>query len=205
MAVHGLEVSRLDLGPERTGNLAVAAQGLLPRAKGAVGVVMAAAAGLATPRENVVLAVLDGLGAEHAVKLVAAGVLIGPDAHGLEHVLLDLDAVVARGRVVEGAQDIVDDLVDGYAGVFPGIQDSAVDKSAKEVQKSMNRGSYGTAYCRIVDATLPAQGFRMFVKWSFESIECVGSVQWEFFHGSSCELELALMTPEEPSFRTLET
>lgn len=31
--------------------------------------------------------------------------------------------------------------------------------------------THGTVYCRMVDATLPAHGFRMLVKWSLDSIE----------------------------------
>lgn len=55
---------------------------------------------------------------------MAAGVLVGPFADGIEHVLLNLDAVVADGWVVEGAQHVIDDLVDGDAGVFPSVEDA---------------------------------------------------------------------------------
>ena len=57
---------------------------------------------------------------------MAAGILVYPEAHSLEHVLLDLNVIVTRSRVVEGAEDVVDDLVDGDAGVLPRIQDSPV-------------------------------------------------------------------------------
>lgn len=56
-------------------------------------------------------------------------VLVGPLPHGLKHVLLDLDVLVADGWVVEGAEDVVDDFVHWYACVLPGIQHAAVQGS----------------------------------------------------------------------------
>lgn len=39
---------------------------------------------------------------------------------------MDLDVLVADGRVMEGAKNVVDNFVDGDAGVFPGVQDAAL-------------------------------------------------------------------------------
>jgi hypothetical protein len=72
-----------------------------------------------------VLVVSDRLRREKMGKLVATRVLISPIFHGLEHISLDLDVVVASSRVVECAEDIVNDLVDGYTSVLPGIQNSS--------------------------------------------------------------------------------
>lgn len=69
--------------------------------------------------EDVVLVVLDGLGGEDAVDLVAAWVLVGPGFNGLEHVALDFDTIAAESGVVEGLEDIVNDLVDRHVGVLP--------------------------------------------------------------------------------------
>jgi hypothetical protein len=76
--------------------------------------------------EDVVLVVLDGLGREELVELVAVRGLLRPLAHRLEHVALDLDVLVAGRRVVEGTENVVDDFVDGDAGVLPGVDDAAL-------------------------------------------------------------------------------
>lgn len=120
-----LEIPRLDVRPERAGGLAVAAVQRavpVPAPAGAEGAATACAAAAA---EDVVLVVPDRLGREQLVQPVAVGRLLGPPAHRLEHVALDGDALVARGRVVEGAQHVVDHLVDGHAGVLPGVEDPA--------------------------------------------------------------------------------
>lgn len=57
---------------------------------------------------------------------MAAGVLVCPLPDGVEHVLLNLDALVADGWVVEGAEDVVDDFVDRDAGMFPGVEYAAI-------------------------------------------------------------------------------
>lgn len=71
--------------------------------------------------------VADGLGGEQVVEVVAVGRLVGPLPDRVEHVLLDGDALVADGGVVEGAEDVVDDFVDGNVGIFPGVEDAAVE------------------------------------------------------------------------------
>lgn len=72
--------------------------------------------------ENVVLALANRVGGEDVLKLVAAGVLVGPLLDGVEHVALDLDTVLAEGRVVQCAEDIVDDLIYRDTRVLPGVQ-----------------------------------------------------------------------------------
>jgi len=68
-----------------------------------------------------VLALLNGLGGQDVVELIALGVLIGPLLHGPKHIPLDLDLIAAEGGVMEGAKNVVDDLLNGDVGVFPGI------------------------------------------------------------------------------------
>lgn len=69
--------------------------------------------------EDVVLVVLDGLGVENVVNLVTARMLVGPGFYGLEHVTLDLDMVVAEGGMVEGVEDVIDNLIDRDSSVLP--------------------------------------------------------------------------------------
>lgn len=75
--------------------------------------------------KDVVLVVPDRLGREEVGKLVATRVLVSPIFHGLEHISLDLDVVVASSRMVERSEDIVNDLVHGDTRVLPGIQNSS--------------------------------------------------------------------------------
>lgn len=118
--VRRLAVEGLDLRPQRAGGAAVAAVAVVASACMAT-----AGSGTAARGEDVVLVVLDGVRREEVVEAVAVGRLLRPLADRLEHLALNLDGLVARGWVVEGAQDIVDDLVDGDRGVFPGVHDPA--------------------------------------------------------------------------------
>ncbi|KAI6763073.1 hypothetical protein HG530_009053 [Fusarium avenaceum] len=52
-------------------------------------------------------------------KFVAARVLICPLLHGLEHIALNLNLIVACRRMMEGTEDVVNDLVDRDTSVFP--------------------------------------------------------------------------------------
>ena len=195
LTAHGGHVAGLDLGPEGTGDLAVAelAEGVLEGAEGTVGVAAAAAAVrgmtalVVVAAQNVVLAGLDGFRAQ-GVDVVDILGFLGPPADGLEHLAMDLDVVVANGGVVEGAQDVIDDLVDGDAGILPRINNTA-SKEVRVKKAIKNLGgktsTHGTTYWRIVVATRPAQELRILVKWSLESIECVGSVQVGTFQGSN--------------------
>lgn len=58
------------------------------------------------------------------VDLVPARMLVCPILNRLEHIPLDFDAVVTKGRVVKGSQDIVNHLVDWNVRVFPREQDT---------------------------------------------------------------------------------
>lgn len=74
--------------------------------------------------QDVVLAGLDGRGAEDGGEFMMAGVALCPLLDGVEHVALDLNVVVSDGWVVECAEDVVDDFVNGDAGVFPSIENA---------------------------------------------------------------------------------
>lgn len=52
-------------------------------------------------------------------KFVAARVLICPLLHGLEHIALNLNLIVACRRMMEGTEDVVNDLVNRDTSVFP--------------------------------------------------------------------------------------
>ena len=86
---------------------------------GTVAVTVAAAAILALLREEVVLALLDRLGPQELVELVTLRVRVRPHSDRLEHVFLDFDALVAKGRMMERPEDVVDNLVNGNVGVLP--------------------------------------------------------------------------------------
>lgn len=121
-ALHRVEVTRAHLGPERPGHLAVAQLAhKLPRAMrmAAVAMAVAATAILALLRQDVVLALLDRLGPQELVELVALRVFVRPPLDCLEHVFLDLDALVAKGRMVECPEDVVHNLIYGNVGVLP--------------------------------------------------------------------------------------
>lgn len=63
--------------------------------------------------ENVVLVMLDRLGREEMTKFMAAGMLISPLLDCVEHVALNLDLITAGGGMVECAQNIVHDFING--------------------------------------------------------------------------------------------
>ena len=117
-------VARLDVRPQRVGRLAVAEAAVVAAAAGQGAVPDAAG-------EDVVLVVADRLGREQLAEAVAVRRLLRPLAHRLEHVAVDLDALVACRRVVERAQHVVDDLVGGDARVLPGVDDAACARGGK--------------------------------------------------------------------------
>ncbi len=121
----------MHLGPEGVVRLAVPAVAVPAAAE-------RAATGGGAGRQDVVAVFLDGLGGEQVVELLGVLCFSRPATNGLEHFALDLDVVVADGRVVEGAEDVVDDFVDGHAGVFPGVDDAA-------------RWGVSTEVCRVGD------------------------------------------------------
>jgi hypothetical protein len=51
---------------------------------------------------------------------------ICPLLHRPEHVTLDLNVLVAGGRMVECTKHIIADLIDGNTGVLPGIENTPV-------------------------------------------------------------------------------
>ena len=121
-ALHGGHVARLRLPPKRSRHFAVAeaVDGVHPRVAMAVSRLFAGAA------HDVILAVLDSIGAEETVQLVAVRGLVDPILHRLVHVSLHLDTIVADGGVVKGPDDVVDDFVYGNTGVLPCVEDAAM-------------------------------------------------------------------------------
>lgn len=125
IALHRVQVSRADLVPERTLNLAMAQ--LPETVKGSVGVCVTGATNAlraVTTTENVVFTSLDRLGREKMRQLMLMGTLIHPLANRLEHVSLYLYSVVAGCRVVESPEDVINDLVDGHSRVFPCVKNT---------------------------------------------------------------------------------
>lgn len=105
------------------------ADSVLEASEGAVRVATATAMSMTVglvSLEDVVLAGPDGLGGQEVVELVRQRRLLRPPAHRLEHFPLDLDIVVADGRVVERPQDVIDDFIDGDAGVLPSEEDTTI-------------------------------------------------------------------------------
>lgn len=112
--IHGVKISRLHLGPQRTRDFSVAdfTEGVRPSGPIVCTVIVA---GLLVRSNYVVLSVLNGFRAQRGVEVVAPRVLVGPLPHGVEHVLLNLDVLVADGWVVKGAEHVVDDFVYWHA------------------------------------------------------------------------------------------
>lgn len=52
---------------------------------------------------------------------MSAWVVVSPLSDGIEHLFLNLDMFIPNGRVVESPQNVIDDFIDGHAGVLPGI------------------------------------------------------------------------------------
>lgn len=60
------------------------------------------------------------------VDLVTARMLVRPLTHRIEHVTLNLNTLVSESWVVESMQDVTHNLVNGNAGIIPGIEDASV-------------------------------------------------------------------------------
>lgn len=75
--------------------------------------------------EDVVFATLDRIRREHMVQFMAARVLLCPHTNSLEHVTLNVNALVAESWMVECAKNIVYHLVDGDIGIIPCKQNSS--------------------------------------------------------------------------------
>lgn len=82
--------------------------------------------------QSVVFTVLDGFGAQEVVQLMFAGEFVCPLAHRVEHVTLDLDALVANRGVMERPDNVIHHLVHGHIGVLPSIEDAAVAMISNE-------------------------------------------------------------------------
>jgi hypothetical protein len=74
--------------------------------------------------EDMVLMLLNRLGRKEVGKLMASRMFICPLLHRPEHVTLDLNVLVAGGRMVECPKHIIADLIDGNTGVLPGIENT---------------------------------------------------------------------------------
>lgn len=74
----------------------------------------------------VVVSSLYGFRRQDVVQVFAV-VVVRPVLDDLEHIVVDLAVRVANGWVVEHADDIVQDLVDGDVGVVPGVDDAGRD------------------------------------------------------------------------------
>lgn len=71
-----------------------------------------------------VLTILDTLGPEETIQVLAVVVLISPLTDGVEHIALDFNALLASCGVVECTEDVVADIVNRYTRVLPCIQDT---------------------------------------------------------------------------------
>lgn len=123
-ALHSIEVAGADLAPEGAGNLAVAAEPF----EGTVGVGVAAGPGtMLALLQDVILTLLDRLGGEDGLELVALWVFVCPLLDCREHVSMELYVVVAKARMVEGSQDIISNFVDRDSRILPCVKDTAVN------------------------------------------------------------------------------
>lgn len=123
-SLHGVKVSRLDLTPQTTRYLAVTqlAESVAPGRPVSLTTVAMSTTGLLIWANDLILSVLDRLASKNIVEFMTARVLVRPLPDGFEHGSLDLDTLVTDCWMVEGAEDIVDNFVDGHTGMFPGIE-----------------------------------------------------------------------------------
>lgn len=73
-----------------------------------------------------VAASLDRSRTENVVELSAVRLFVNPFSHSIEHVAVKLAVFVTNGWVVESAEDISHNLVDGYSWVLPCVQNTTV-------------------------------------------------------------------------------
>jgi hypothetical protein len=55
---------------------------------------------------------------------VAARMLSRPLANRVEHISLYFQSLIAKRGMVERPKNVIDDLVDGNTGIFPGVQNT---------------------------------------------------------------------------------
>lgn len=89
------------------------------------------------------MVVLDRFRRQKGVELVPVLRLLRPLAHSLKHVAMNLNPFVAGGWVVEGAEDVVQNFVDGDAGVFKGVEDPANGTKVNVREKRERTGGGG--------------------------------------------------------------
>lgn len=72
-----------------------------------------------------VAAGFDRGGAEDVVERSAVGLIVDPFADCVEHVAMEFALLVTHGGVVESAEDVFHDFVDGDSWVLPSVENTA--------------------------------------------------------------------------------
>jgi hypothetical protein len=57
---------------------------------------------------------------------VAVGLLINPGADGSEHIAVDFELLIAKGWVMEDAEDIGHNFLNGNPWVLPSVQNTSI-------------------------------------------------------------------------------
>lgn len=81
---------------------------------------MAASRLLIRPND-MIFTILDRFATEDAVNIMLLSILISPLSHRVKHITLNLNVMVADGRVVKCAEDVVDYFVNRHICVLPGV------------------------------------------------------------------------------------
>lgn len=58
---------------------------------------------------------------ENAIQVMCIGLLLNPFPDGIEHISMDLEALISQSWVMENAKNIVHYLINRYSRVFPCI------------------------------------------------------------------------------------
>ena len=74
-------------------------------------------------RNCVVAAIFNGLRTEDRVQIMSIRLFIDPSANCGEHVPLDFNVLIPKGRVVEGTKYVRHDFFHGDARVLPCVED----------------------------------------------------------------------------------
>lgn len=75
---------------------------------------------------DMVLAVLDRFRPQNMVQVATSRVFVNPLAHGIKHVPLNLDTLIADRWVVQRAQNVINNLVYGHSRMIPSIEHTAI-------------------------------------------------------------------------------
>jgi hypothetical protein len=97
------------------------------------------------------------------IEITAIWLFADPFSDSIEHVPMNLEVLVAEGRVMENTYDIIHHLIGRYSRVLPSIENTTTAELVWFDLKYENF-AYGVTYCKMVDATLPATGFNLFEK-----------------------------------------